>query len=177
MRLEVQHVQLLLTTLDEWLLPNTSATPAASGADEFSNQDTKQDDPLPGLPPAVAGPLWASPLAPIDIALEASAPQLATGALELYVTMTPIQCALQPRDIAALQELIATLNGPPPTPPSADEPPAAAAVEQDHLAACLGRASPPARDEQPGGVGLHAHSIAFLGRRAEAGPAWWQRPC
>jgi 23S rRNA-/tRNA-specific pseudouridylate synthase len=49
------------------------------------------------------------------------------------------------------------------------------AVERDELMSRLRRAFPPVSGGQAGGVGLHSESLAFLGRRAVAGPPWWHR--
>jgi 23S rRNA-/tRNA-specific pseudouridylate synthase len=51
---------------------------------------------------------------------------------------------------------------------------APSAAERDELVSLVRRASPPVPTGQAGGVGLHAQSLQFLGRRAEAGPPWWQ---
>ncbi len=47
-------------------------------------------------------------------------------------------------------------------------------AEREQLVLRLRRASPPVDTGQAGGVGLHAQSLQFLGRRVEAGPPWWQ---
>jgi 23S rRNA-/tRNA-specific pseudouridylate synthase len=58
-----------------------------------------------------------------------------------------------------------------------DAPPelsAPGAAERDELVSRVRRAVPPVPGGQVGGVGLHAQALEFLGRRAEAGPPWWQ---
>ena len=108
LRLEVQHIQLKITTLNEWSLEDAASAPAHSTAAGFG-----------------------VPLAPFDIAVDAKVPLIENGATQLDVTLTPLVVELHPPVIVALKELFAsnsTAPSPPASRPSSPPVPLQAAV-------------------------------------------------